>query len=466
MQKLFDEVDSLDRRCYKDFGLSEDILMEHAAEGMAAFIRSKFALDSSVLVVCGNGNNGADGLALSRLLHKEYNVNIFTVKEAKKEMAILQDRRAHAIHVKRTIYLNDCDVIVDAIFGTGFDGSLDVESKSVMQTLNSLSAYKIACDIPSGMRINGECDKDTFVADTTLTMGALKKSLYNDQAKEFVGEIKVLNLGVVREIYETKSDWNLLGFEDMDLPFRNGKDTHKGTYGHLALSSGDKTGASVISALSALKFGSGLVTLLCDKAQTSSEIPFELMLAQNLPDNTSALAIGMGLGNDFQVDILKTYLQNTLPLIIDADIFSMPIVLEILERKNLVITPHPKEFTSLLALTGLANISIDEVQNNRFKYAELFSQKYPDVVLLLKGANVIIAHQGKYFINPNGTSALAKGGSGDVLSGLVGSLLAQGYEPLNASITASLAHTKLSQNYTGADFSLTPNDLIAGIGKL
>jgi len=466
MQKLFDEVGSLDERCYDKFALSEEILMEHAAEGMAAFIRRKFTLGSTVLVVCGSGNNGADGLALSRLLFKDYEVQIFSLKESKSEMAKLQDKRAHCIHVKRTIELNEADVIVDAIFGTGFSGKLDSEAKSVLQTLNKLNAYKIACDIPSGIHKNGVCDKNSFIADTTLTMGALKKSLFNDQAKEYVGNIKVLDLGLSREIYETDSNWNLLCFDDMDLPFRHGKDTHKGTYGHLAISSGEKMGASVIAALSALNFGTGLVTLLSQEEQTSSTIPFELMLSKSLPSNTSALALGMGLGISSDIETLKAYLNNTLPLIIDADIFSMPIVLEILKRKKLVITPHPLEFVRLLELTGLADISVNELQNHRFHYAELFSQKYPDVVLLLKGANVIIAQRGKYFINSNGTSALAKGGSGDVLSGLIGSLLAQGYEPLNATITASLAHTQIALNYTGSDFSLTPNDLIKGIGKL
>jgi len=466
MQKLFDEVSSLDKRCYDTFSLNEDILMEHAAEGMATFIRQKFPLGATVLIVCGSGNNGADGLALSRLLHKDFSVNIFIVKEAKSEMAKLQDKRAHAIHVPRTLYLSDSDIIVDAIFGTGFNGTLDVETKSVMQTLNKLNAYKIACDTPSGMRINGECDRDTFVADTTLTMGALKKSLYNDQAKGYVGEIEVLTLGIARALYEIDTNWHLLNFEDMNLPYRDAKDTHKGTYGHLAVLSGEKIGASVICALSALHFGAGLVTLLSQEKQSKSQIPFELMLCKTIPKNSSALAIGMGLGNNFDISLLLSYLQNTLPLIVDADIFSMPIIIDLLKRENLVLTPHPKEFISLLSLTDLAKISIDELQNNRFHYAELFSKKYPHIVLLLKGANVIIAHNGEYFINPNGSSVLAKGGSGDVLSGLIASLLAQGYTPLKATITASLAHTKIAQNYTGADFSLTPNDLIAGIGKL
>jgi len=466
MQKLFDEVGSLDTYCYEKYNLSEDILMEHAAEGMSSFIRNKFPYGSHILIVCGNGNNGADGLALSRLLHKDYDVTIFTVREPNKKMAILQDKRAHAISVKRTLNLNDSDVIVDAMFGTGFDGSLDAEDKSVLQTLNSLNAYKIACDIPSGMRITGECDKDTFIADTTLTMGALKKSLYNDQSKAFVGKIEVLSLGVAREMYESDTNWYLLGFKDMKLPRRTIQNTHKGNFGHLCVGSGKKMGASIISALAALNFGAGLVTLLSDNNELASKIPYELMLSKKLPYNTTALAFGMGLGSLYSLKQLKTYLANKLPLIVDADLFCMPIITEILKRQELVITPHPKEFVSLLKLTGLADISVQELQNKRFEYCELFSQQFPDVVLLLKGANVIIAYKGIYYINPHGTSALAKGGSGDVLSGLIGSLLAQGYKPLDAAVTASLAHTKLAQNYTLSDFSLTPEDLIKGIGNL
>ena len=115
---------------------------------------------------------------------------------------------------------------------------------------------------------------------------------------------------------------------------------------------------------------------------------------------------------------------------------------------------------------NLADISVDELQKNRFKYVKLFCEKYPDVTLLLKGSNVIIGKDDKFFINPHGTSILAKGGSGDVLSGLIGALLAQGYSCLDSAINASLAHAKLALNYKGSDFSLIPDDLINGICKL
>jgi len=464
MQKLYDEVGSLDKRCYDEFGLSEGILMEHAANGVAQFIRQKFADNSKIIVVCGSGNNGADGIALARLLHSDYDVHIFFVKEPKSPMAKLQNKRAHAIGVKVTIDLNECDVLVDAIVGTGFQGAFNYEAKAVMQTINRLDAYKISCDIPSGLKANGQCDENTFIADVSLTMGALKKSMFSDTAKEFVGEIKVLDLGVARTVYETSSKWNALDISDLELPYRNKKNTHKGSYGHLAIPCGNKHGASMMSGLSALKFGSGLVSLICFTEPYN--MPYSLMHAQKRPANVTALACGMGLGIDYCPEELKEFLDNSLPLIADADIFNMEILLEILKRENVVITPHPKEFVSLLQMTNIADVSVEELQDNRFKYSEKFCNKYPNVILLLKGANVIIGKDDEFYINPHGTSALAKGGSGDILSGLIGALLAQGYTALNAAINASLSHTNLVQNYKGADFSLTPEDLIEGIKVL
>ena len=463
MQKLFDEVGSLDRRCYDEFGLSEDILMEHAADGMADYIRAKFPKNSKIIVVCGSGNNGADGIVLSRLLVGDYDIHAFYVNEFKSDMAKLQQKRAHAVGVKTTIELNECDVVVDAVFGTGFNGNLDYEEKAVMQTINKLDAYKIACDVPSGLKSSGECDENIFVADVSLTMGALKKSMFADNAKEFVGEIVVLDLGVTRNVYETPSNWHLLCLDDLKLPHRNQKDSHKGTYGHLALACGEKKGASTLSAKAALRFGTGLVTLVGYK---DVKTPNAIMHSNKLPANTTALAIGMGLGDEFSKEELDNFLDNSLPLIADADIFYMDVLDEILVREEIVLTPHPKEFVALLKHTKLAEINVAELQKHRFKYAELFCSNFPNATLVLKGANVIIGKDEKFFINPHGTPILAKGGSGDVLSGLVAALLAQGYTPLNAAINASLAHAKLALNYTGADFSLTPDDLIRGIGKL
>ena len=463
MQKLFNEVNSLDKCCYDEFFLSEDILMEHAADGMADFIKSKFSKESKIIVVCGAGNNGADGIALARLLHQDFDISIFQVVMAKSKMALIQEDRAKAIGVKIVNSFDRCDVLIDALYGTGFKGEFTPEIDTLMQKINQINAYKIACDIPSGLQSNGFCIKNSFVADISLTMGALKRSIFSDMAKEFVGDIKVLDLGVSREIYEGDANCFLLDVDDLKLPFREKRDTHKGVYGHLALVLGEKSGAATLSARAALRFGSGVVTLVGHK---EINIPHTIMYASSLPSNTTALAIGMGLGDDFDREELEDFLDNSLAVIADADIFHMDILESILRRKNVVITPHPKEFVSLLKFVNLADISVEELQKNRFFYSELFCSKFPNIVLLLKGANVIIGQNNTFYINPHGTSALAKGGSGDVLSGLIGSLLAQGYNCLDAALNASLAHTELAKNYAGADFSLSADDLISGIGNL
>lgn len=249
----------------------------------------------------------------------------------------------------------------------------------------------------------------------------------------------------------------------MQLPFRKVKYSNKGTYGHLAVISGQKIGASTLSAKAALRFGSGLVSLVGAK---DLKRPHTLMHSYDIPENATAIALGMGLGNALSVKELNHLLENDLPLVADADIFHMSILNKILTRKNVVLTPHPKEFVMLLKHVKLADITVAELQEQRFKYAQLFCEKFPSIVLVLKGANVIIGLYDEFYINPHGTPALAKGGSGDVLSGLIGALLTQSYKPLDAAINASLAHAKLALNYKGADFSLTPDDLIEGIGYL
>mgnify|MGYP002267036153 CR=1 FL=1 len=158
----------------------------------------------------------------------------------------------------------------------------------------------------------------------------------------------------------------------------------------------------------ALRFGAGLVTLV---SNTSEQIPYELMQSHLLPETTSAIALGMGLGTEFSNEELLTLLDNELPLLLDADIFAHPLFTTLLGRKHLVITPHPKEFTTVLHVCGLADIDVQELQNNRFHYVELFCRAYPNITLLLKGANTVIAQCETFYVNPHGTNVLAKGGS-------------------------------------------------------
>lgn len=439
MQNLYSEVTSLDQRAVSKFALSEELMMEHAAASIAHYILEYFPPAASILIVCGNGNNGADGRILARQLEGDYRVSLQ--------------------------YQNDThyDVIVDALFGSGLNRGLDPATCELIDLLNSSDAFKIACDVPSGLFANGTLDPHTFKADLTITMGGLKRSLFSDAAKEYVGEIHVATLGIARSRYEIPSAWQLLDPGDLSLPLRTQRSTHKGSYGHLGVICGEKIGASVIAGSAALRFGTGLVSLISNENVT---LPYELMQSHSLPSSTTAIAVGMGLGEEFGDDELAQLLDNVYPLVLDADIFYHTLFSTLVMRKQIVLTPHPKEFTHILRVCGIADIDVATLQNDRFTYVERFCATYPNAVLLLKGANVIIGTQERFFINPHGTVALAKGGSGDVLSGLIGALLAQGYEPVNAAIQASLAHTLSAQKFDKNNYALTPYDIIEGITTL
>ena len=155
-------------------------------------------------------------------------------------------------------------------------------------------------------------------------------------------------------------------------------------------------------------------------------------------------------------------------MVLDADIFHSETILELLEQRDrdIVLTPHPKEFVSLLSLCGICDIDTDTLQDDRVRYCKLFSETYPHIVLLLKGANHIIAYDGKFYINPHGTNILSTAGSGDVLSGLIGSALAYGLKPLDATILGSLAHTSLVKKFRRGSFAVKATDLIKKIRKL
>lgn len=461
MQKLFDEVNSLDKRCYEEFLLTEDILMEHAAYSMALYIQENYSSEKKVLIVCGSGNNGADGIALARLLYKNFDISLYFVSDLKSNMAQLQEKRVNALDLKIVKEINPCDIVIDCIFGTGLNKPLNKKYIEIIEKLNNLDAVKIACDIPSGINTLGNVESIAFFADITITMGALKTSLYTDIAKDYVGEIIVSNLGIQREVYETNTNKYLLDEVDLKLPFRNKKNSHKGSFGHLNVIAGCKKGAGIIAAKAAFGFGAGLVSVVCHE---ELDLPYHIMQSHSISKNCTAIAIGMGLGK-FEYDEIREILSKDLPIIIDADLFYEKIILEVL-NKEVILTPHPKEFCALLKLCDIADIKIEELQKNRFKYAEKFCKKFPNTVLLLKGSNVIIGQNESFYVNTFGSAALSKGGSGDVLSGLIGALIAQGYSPLDATISGSLAHAIASRNYKKNNYSLIPSDLVEEVKKL
>ncbi|WP_121275739.1 NAD(P)H-hydrate dehydratase [Helicobacter pylori] len=464
MLSVYEKGNALDKRALEEWLLSEDILMENAAMALERAVLQNASLGAKVIILCGSGDNGGDGYALARRLMGRFKVLVFEMKLAKSPMCQLQKERAKKVGVVIKTWEDnhkdlECDVLIDCVVGSAFKGEL--EPFLDFESLSQKARFKIACDIPSGIDSKGRVDKRAFKADTTISMGAIKSCLLSDRAKDYVGELKVGHLGVFNQIYEIPTDTFLLEKSDLKLPLRDRKNAHKGDYGHAHVLLGKHSGAGLLSALSALSFGSGVVSIQALECEiTSNNKPLELVFCENFPKKLSAFALGMGLENipkDF-----KKWLELA-PCVLDAGVFYHKEVLQALE-KEVILTPHPKEFLSLLKSVGI-NISMLELLDNKLEIARDFSQKYPKVVLLLKGANTLIAHQGRVFINHLGSVALAKAGSGDVLAGLIVSLLAQNYTPLDAAINASLAHALAGLEFKN-HYALTPLDLIEKIKRL
>ncbi len=466
MLSVYEKINALDKRAIEELFLSEDVLMENAAMALERAVLQNASLGAKVIILCGSGDNGGDGYALARRLVGRFKTLVFEMKPAKSPMCQLQKERAKKVGVVIKAYeenaLNqnlECDVLIDCVIGSHFKGKL--EPFLNFESLSQKARFKIACDIPSGIDSKGRVDKRAFKADLTISMGAIKSCLLSDRAKDYIGELKVGYLGVFNQTYEIPTDTFLLEKSDLKLPLRDKKNAHKGDYGHAHVLLGKHSGAGLLSALSALSFGSGVVSVQALEGEiTSSNKPLELVFCENFPNPLSAFALGMGLEN-IPKDFNK-WLELA-PCVLDAGVFYHKEVLQALE-KEVVLTPHPKEFLSLLRLVGI-NISMLELLDNKLEIARDFSQKYPKMVLLLKGANTLIAHQGQVFINILGSVALAKAGSGDVLAGLILSLLSQNYTPLDAAINASLAHALASLEFKN-NYALTPLDLIEKIKRL
>lgn len=524
MKKLYQSSANLDKRAISKFLLSEEILMENAANALASLISRITHKKSVITIVCGSGDNGGDGYALARKIRGDYLVRVYEAKEPKSTLCKLQAQRAQVCGVEWTKKILPCDVVVDCLFGSGFSGELGSEFITLLGQMNSCARVKIACDIPSGLDISNGFDtrvKEAFRADYTLCMGALKIGLFSDNAKDFVGEVIVGDLGVSREDYEVQSPFFLLEESDLVLPQRREKSCHKGDFGYVAFICGEKLGASVLAAKSALRMGAGKVSLIkdfgkdldagatgakdfSDSAQRessqskSSDFALiatnpEIMLERSLPKGANVLVVGMGLGLSSIDKSFKTALKSALAdssvdfVVLDADMCYAEFVAELLSDEvaqgKIVLTPHPKEFASLAKICsiledcshtneGQASQEIDLVLQNRLSLALKFSQTYPKATLLLKGANSIIAQNGKLYINPLGSQALAKGGSGDVLCGVIAAYLAQSVakatpkkSPLDCTINASLAHALASHREKNS-YALTPLLLIEHLGNL
>src|SRR5574344_684722 len=499
MKKAYVTVKALEQRLQKKTGITEELMIENAAASLeAALQESGLEAGADVLIACGSVNNGAAGYALARRLSGRMRVRVLEVFPAKSDACRFEKKTACAAGadlLSRGSFIKNlpsCDAAVDCIYGTGFHGVLDEDTAKLIYALNAAGCFRLACDIPSGIDVRGAVltmhkgKELAFAADVTVTMGAYKTALFTDAAKDFCGKIVRADIGVGAALFEDEScDAYILEPDDMRLPVRVKKSVHKGTFGHAAVAAGEKEGAAVIAGSAALAFGAGLVTLTdtVDNRRTQFRLSPELMVSRAIPANATAVLIGCGLGRasagsgataDAAVNMARAWLSAHRDggLVIDADMFYYEGLCSLLDtfaskypKARIVLTPHPKEFQSLLNMCGFWGYTMEQIAADRLELVKKFTARFPRTVLVQKGANTFVSCRHGIYICTEGQPCLAKAGSGDVLAGLVCALLAQGYSAENAAVTAVLAHGIASQ-HAQSSYGMTPLKLIAALDKL
>jgi NAD(P)H-hydrate epimerase len=469
-------------------------LMERASEAFVKAFCHHFDTEKEVNIFCGMGNNGGDGLAVARLLSQRgFKIKVYLIRYTAQGS---KDFQVNFQKVKEIAYPREIEkaedipqisqeaIIIDALFGSGLNRPLEGLLAEVINVLNQSSAIKVSIDIASGLYADTPTEgKAIFKADYTISFQAPKLAFLLPQNATYVGKWEVVNIGLHLDYEQnTASDYHLLDTllaKSMYQPRH--KFSHKGTYGHALLLVGSygKMGAGVLATKAALRAGAGLVTAhipTCGYNIMQTAVP-EAMLSlddkanilSQIPDlkgeKYKAIGVGCGIGKEKLTEaMLKDLLKKTKQaLIFDADALNilaeMPSELQALIPKNSILTPHPKEFSRL--------VGESENDFDRLIVLQAFAQAY-QIYIVLKGAHSVIATpDGKLFFNTTGNPGMATGGSGDVLTGIITGLLAQGYSSESASLLGVYLHGKsgdLAAEVSGQE-ALIASDLIDYLGK-
>lgn len=479
----------IDSYAINAMGIPGTELMYTAAQKIADAVRKNVQPLSKVCVVCGNGNNAGDGFAVAPILAGYgYDVNVLCCNDKEftpdaeyyfeqldgMPVCRYTDDKYEALDL---IY--EADAVIDAIYGNGFRGSLDEDCSTIAEAINHSDAFVLAVDIPSGCVCNnGRVEGVAVKADVTVALSTMKPCYYLYPALEYCGKVELNDIGIPEDAYLSVEHDAVEITQELCASWLKERpaDSHKGTFGKLLLVCGseDMPGAAKLALSGALRSGVGLIKLaslksVCDKAAMKYDEPIYASyddfeeLSQDLESlcvdcNSAVVGCGIGKGIDSEKAVKNILEQTEVPLVIDADgINALKPNINILNGRTggCVITPHPKE------LSNLIEMSVGEIQSDRIGCA-LQTAKYLNSVIVLKGAHTVIASpEGEVFINTTGNSGLAKGGSGDVLSGIIGSLLAQGYSPVNAAVLGVYIHGKAGDicAETMGEESMLPSDL-------
>lgn len=482
------ECKTMDKKAIDEVGIPSIVLMENAANEV--FLRIK-DLANTFTVICGTGNNGGDGLAIGRKLvlakkevhfiiinyknnySNDFNINYNIVNKMKCKISFINDI-SDLQNLKEIIDSNE--IIIDSIFGVGINRELAPFYKDVIEVINDSKKVIVAIDVPSGLECNTGKPMGTAVkAKITYTFEVIKLGFINYSSFEYLGSVEVIPIGIPNEVKESIDREAVILEEDYyKHNIRKRKIyEHKGNNGRAIIFAGSKgfTGAAYLATKACLKTGAGLTTLVTIKEVQDilSSMLIESMTSNfddtekldNLLISANAIAYGPGLSSSKKNEefLLHVSKQSNCYLVIDAEGINIlsrrPDILEAL-RGKMILTPHPGE------MARLVNKSIDEIESDRINIAKEYAKKY-DCIMLLKGYNTVITNGRDVYINTTGNSKMASGGVGDVLTGIIVSLLAQQHSPMESALIGAYVHGKAGEVASENKYSITATEIIENI---
>jgi NAD(P)H-hydrate epimerase len=500
-------IRKVDKKALERYGLTGLQLMENAGRGVAEAVSKELTGPGRTAIFAGKGNNGGDGYVAARHLRNSGRDTIVyslcRVEELRGDAAINAGIWLKmGGEVREVLSVKDLEgagsrirhsaIMIDAIFGTGLSSPVSGVHAATIDLVNSLDTKTIAVDVPSGMNATtGGVLGCAVRADLTATMAMPKLGLLLFPGRTYAGRIEVVDIGVPRELIEDEGiRWNLLTGADIRKILRpRSPESHKSTHGHLLVLAGSPgmTGAAFMTAVSAMRAGAGLATLgVPSSLNCVMEAKTTEVMSLGLPETPegtlgaisfeevkkllsgkTAVVVGPGMRSSDEVRRLIEALihEVRVPVVIDADglnSFGLEIAAVKREGLNIVLTPHPGEMARLLGRSAA------EVQSDRVGAAEELALKTGGTVVLKGAATVIAGPSGRIHINPTGNPGLATAGTGDVLAGMIGGLLAQGYTPEQAACAAVYVHGLAGDEVKSAqgELGMMAMDLVAGLPRL
>lgn len=464
------------------------LLMERAADAVVEELLNGSYCMKKVLIACGTGNNGGDGLAIARILMtKGYNIDVCIIgaldklsAEAKQQLEMYQALSGNFV---TTPAYDEYTVIVDAIFGIGCNREITGIAVEVIGAINRTEAKVVAVDVPSGISSDtGKVCGTAVKADVTVTFFTEKLGMILYPGRDFCGIIKVADLGIA---FKECEECQIITYTEVDLkklPERKAN-SHKGTFGKVLVIAGSPkiSGAAYFAAAGAYRIGAGLVKIYTPK---ENQLAMQILLPEalleiydrNRPtvkqlkecmECADVIIIGPGFGTERSAEKILKYVvsKSKVPMVIDADginILAKSKACLLDKHAPIVLTPHIQE---MARLTGKSR---EMILKNPMGEAKSFTEDY-EVTLVLKDARTIVAKENEFtYINTSGNSGMATGGSGDVLAGMLGGLIAQGMEPYEAAKLGVYLHGKAGDAAASAKsaYSMTAGDILDGITEV